>query len=531
MKLKTVLLSLAVAALVVVAASGSQAAMSKGKRIDKLTIALGAFGTEAIDPILGILDDKPYLRLMYSYVIDTDLRDKDPSKVTGLAKDWKWSADRKALRVFLRKGVKFHNGAEVKAEDVVFSLRRMKSPETRGPYTKFFFGPLDRMEVVNDYEVSFILKKRPKASFLAMFGPILAGTTMMIYPKAYFEKVGKNGFRRKPIGSGPYKLVRREAGSYMEFEAFDDYFLGPPRVKKIHFRLVPEETTRIAMLKRGEVDIAEISRENTVSVKKAGFKLFGKAGGDMIHLLVHAWPPWKDKTLSDERVRKALFTSINKEEINKFILKGQGKISGNLIYEGIAIGGKYIPPHPYNPKEAAKLLREAGYPPGKLKLTLYAILKTGYPESVDVAQAIASDWEKIGVITKIIPEKYGTLRPRIISRKLQLPSLRIHSLGSRPFHGGLLRVFYDCPSAKLSTICVPEVAAMIKKVNASDTVKEYGQRQQAVAEILHKKHLGTMLHVVGRVMATNDKVKEWDLGSSAYSINFRYLGLHELLDK
>ena len=94
MKPKIVLLSLALAVLVVAAASGSQAAMSKGKRIDKLTIALGAFGTEAIDPILGILDDKPYLRLMYSYVIDTDLRDKDPSKVTGLAKDWKWSAER-----------------------------------------------------------------------------------------------------------------------------------------------------------------------------------------------------------------------------------------------------------------------------------------------------------------------------------------------------------------------------------------------------------------------------------------------------
>ena len=362
-----------------------------------------------------------------------------------------------------------------------------------------------------------------------MFGPILAGTTMMIYPKAYFEKVGKNGFRRKPIGSGPYKLVRREAGSYMEFEAFDDYFLGPPGVKKILFRLVPEETTRIAMLKRGEVDIAEVSRENTVSVKKAGFKIFGKAGGDMIHLLPHVWPG--DKTFQDERVRKALFTSINKEEINKFILKGQGQLTGNLLYEGIAIGGKHIPPHPYNPKEAAKLLREAGYPKGKLKVTLYAILKTGYPESADVAQAIAADWEKIGVITKIIPEKYGTLRPRIVKKTLQLPSLRIHPLGSRPFHGGLLRVFYDCPLAKLAGVCVPKVAAMIKKVNAADTVKEYGQSQQAVAEVLYKTHLGTMLHVVGRLMATNDKVKEWDLGSSAYSINFRFLGLQRLLEK
>jgi hypothetical protein len=72
---------------------------------------------------------------------------------------------------------------------------------------------------------------------------------------------------------------------------------------------------------------------------------------------------------------------------------------------------------------------------------------------------------------------------------------------------------------------------MIKKVNASDTVKEYGQRQQAVAVELHKRFYGTLLHVVGRVMATNDKVTKWDLGSSAYSINFRYLGLQGLLDK
>ena len=111
------------------------------KRIDKLTIALGAFGTEAIDPVLGILDDKPYLRLMYNYVIDTDLRDKDPSKVTGLAKDWKWSADRKALRVFLRKGVKFHNGAEVKAEDVVFFPEADAGSRCQGTVHKVLFWP------------------------------------------------------------------------------------------------------------------------------------------------------------------------------------------------------------------------------------------------------------------------------------------------------------------------------------------------------------------------------------------------------
>jgi peptide/nickel transport system substrate-binding protein len=503
-----------------------------GERVEQLTIALGALGTEAVDPILAILDDKPFTRLMYNYIIDTDLRDQEISKRTGLAEDWKWSEDRTALRVVLRKGVKFHHGGEVTTKDVVFSVNRLRNPETRAPYAATLLGPLVRMEIVNDYEMVFHLKQ-PSLTFIPILGPVLGGEEGMVYSKDYVEEVGEDTFRQRPVGSGPYKLVRREVGSFMEFEAFDDYFLGPPRVKKLIFRVVPEESTRIAMLKRGEADVVEVSRENVSSLRQSGFNIFSKAGGDMVAVLPHVWPEL-DKTFLDERVRKALFISINKEEINEFILSGQGKLTGNLIYEGAAVGGQPIPPHPYNPKEAARLLQEAGYGKGELQIHLYPALKTGYPEAVAVAEAVAADWERIGVKTKIVPMDYGTLRPLIVVKggraEAEVPSLRIHPWSTRALHGPILNNFWGCPG-NLTVMCDPEVHAMIQDIGKAPSLEEYGRRQQAVAQVLYDRYMGTPLVVIGRVMAANDKVKMWGMGATAYSLNFRYLGLQGLLEK
>ena len=97
---------------------------TESRSIDSLTIQIGALGTEALDPNLGQLDDKPYTRLLYSYLFDTDLADAKMSDKAGVAESYTWSADQKALTVVLRKGVKFHDGTELKAEDVKFSIGR-----------------------------------------------------------------------------------------------------------------------------------------------------------------------------------------------------------------------------------------------------------------------------------------------------------------------------------------------------------------------------------------------------------------------
>ena len=106
-------------------------------------------------------------------------------------------------------------------------------------------------------------------------------------PKDYFEEVGAEGFAENPIGSGPYKLVDRQAGSFMEFERFDDYFLGLPTIETITLQVVPEESTRIAMLETGDADIIDVSRERSGEVGESGYNLFVKTMGDTVVLWPH----------------------------------------------------------------------------------------------------------------------------------------------------------------------------------------------------------------------------------------------------
>ena len=129
--------------------------------------------------------------------------------------------------------MKFHNGKPVTAEDVVFSLNRTRKPETRLPYAKPVWEALREIEIVSDHEIVFHLD-RPSINLLPVFSTFF-GSLGAVYPKTYFEEVGDDGFSQKPIGAGPYKFVKHEVGSYLELEAFDDYHLGRPLVRKFQF--------------------------------------------------------------------------------------------------------------------------------------------------------------------------------------------------------------------------------------------------------------------------------------------------------
>ncbi|MEE9162517.1 MAG: ABC transporter substrate-binding protein [Candidatus Neomarinimicrobiota bacterium] len=502
-------------------------------RLEQLTIALSAMGTEGVDPILSILDDKPYTRLMFNYLIDTDLADKEVSAGNSVAESWEWENDMKDLRVVLRKGMKYHDGSVLKAEDVVFSLDRLHDPESRVPYADNIWGPQDAktttIEIVSDNELVFHLDA-PSIVFIPGLGPILGGSEGFVYSKSYFDEVGVEGFRKKPIGSGPYMLADSQVGLFRELEAFDDYFLGAPKIGKIKFIVVPEESTRIAMLKSGDADLIEASRERSGSLAADGYNLFKKTGGDVITLMPHEWPSDTAGVFLDERVRKALMTSINLEEINEFLLSGQGILTGNWLVEGIGFGSKTIPPHPYDPDAAAQLLRDSGYGEGDLEITLYVAKKTSFPEAEDVGQAILADWEKIGVKGSMVAQDYGTLRPGIVDKSLDTPSMRIHGWSSRAMHSSILNLFFGCPQEKAWSICHDDAGQKIELLKEANTIEEYGDRQQAVAESLVDNHLASVLFVIGGVFASNDKVTDWDMGATAYELNFRYLALKGLLD-
>jgi len=164
-----------------------------------------------------------------------------------LAESWTLSADQRVYEFKLRDGVKFHNGDPFTAEDVKFSFQRAKG-------AKVLKEKVREIEVVGANRVRFHLHE-PFPDFMAFYGTLATGAGWVV-PKTYVEKVGDDGFKKNPVGLGPYRFVSHTPGVELVMEAHEGYWRKMPSVKRLVFKVVPEPTTRMAMLKRGEVDIA-----------------------------------------------------------------------------------------------------------------------------------------------------------------------------------------------------------------------------------------------------------------------------------
>ncbi len=166
-----------------------------------------------------------------------------------LAESWSQSKDGLTYEFVLRKGVKFHNGDPVTAADVKFSFERYK-----GSGAKLLKERVREVQIVDPGRVRFDLKE-PWPDFMTFYGTSATGASWVV-PKAYVEKVGDDGFKKAPIGAGPYKFVSFNPGIELVMEAYEGYWRKVPNVKRLVYRSMPEETTRAAALKKGEVDIA-----------------------------------------------------------------------------------------------------------------------------------------------------------------------------------------------------------------------------------------------------------------------------------
>src|SRR5256884_668569 len=165
-----------------------------------------------------------------------------------LAESWSASKDGLTYEFVLRKGTRFHNGDPVTAEDVKFSFDRYK-----GSAAKLLKDKVREVQVVDAGRVRIHLKE-PWPDFMTFYGTSASGAGWVV-PKKYVEKVGDDGFKKAPIGAGPYRVVSFTPGVELVMDAFDGYWRKTPSVKRLVFRSMPEEATRAAALKKGEVDI------------------------------------------------------------------------------------------------------------------------------------------------------------------------------------------------------------------------------------------------------------------------------------
>jgi peptide/nickel transport system substrate-binding protein len=273
-----------------------------------------------------------------------------------LAESWSAAEDGRSFEFVLRDGIKFHNGDPVTAEDVKFSFERY-----RGTTNELLKQRVAAIETPDARHVRFQLKE-PWPDFL-LFYSTMTGAGWIV-PKKYVEKVGDEGFKKAPVGAGPYKFVSFNPGVELVLEAFDSYWREPPSVKTLVFRVIPDEATRLAALKRGEVDIAySIRGELAEDLRQTpGLSLEpAVVQGTFCLYFPDQWDP--KSPWHDERVRRAASLAIDRKGINDAITLGYSKITGSII--PYTFEYFWQPPMPtYDPAEAKRLLAEAGHPNG-----------------------------------------------------------------------------------------------------------------------------------------------------------------------
>ena len=307
-----------------------------------------------------------------------------------LAESWSSSADGRTYDFMLRKGALFHNGEPVTAADVKFSFERY-----RGAAAKSLKERVAAVEVLGRRHVRFRLKS-PWPDFLLFYTS--ASGAGWIVPKKYVESVGEEAFKKAPIGAGPYKFVSFTPGVELVMDAFDRYWRKKPAVNRLVFRSVPDEATRLAALKNGEVDIAysirgelaqEIQRTPGLSLRPAVIQA---------PFWVYFADQWDTKSpWHDRRVRLAANHALDRKAINEALTLGHSRLSWSIVPTTFQFFWQ-PPAYAHDAALAKKLLAEAGYPNGFDAGEYFC--DASYS---NLGEAVVADLQQVGIQAKLRP--------------------------------------------------------------------------------------------------------------------------------
>jgi peptide/nickel transport system substrate-binding protein len=324
-----------------------------------------------------------------------------------LAESWTVSKDGLSYEFLIRKNAKFHNGDPVTAEDAKFTFERYK-----GASAKLLKDKVKEVQVVAPNRIRFVLKE-PWPDFMSFYGTSATGAAWVV-PKKYVEKVGDDGFKKAPVGAGPYKFVSFTPGVELTLEAFDGYWRKTPSVKHLVMRTITDESTRAAAVKTGEVDAAYLfggavaqDLKRSPGVRVAAPLLYGIYWLDFLE----RWDPkspWHDR-----RVRLAASLAIDRKAINEAEMLGLGKEAGGFVPPQFDFALPIEPP-PYDVKRAKQLMAEAGYANGFDAGDL-----TPLPPYTSLAEAVGNFLGEIGIRVRVRTMERATFMSTWHDKKLK----------------------------------------------------------------------------------------------------------------
>jgi len=381
--------------------------MAKAKDIEgyvKVAESFATFYQKGGDPATSIGAYPIVAETVFDSLVwlDTEQRAKP-----ALAKSWKIADDWKYIDFTLQENVPFHNGARVTAEDVKYSLETAMRKELRFAYGFHFRNKFNRIEAIDPTHVRIYLN----VPYPGIFFHLWAMTG--IFPKKYREEVGDNGFAEKPVGAGPFKLTGFKQDQYFEMESVENHYRKTPAYKKLRINYVPEDSTRLAMLKAGEADIIRLGSEHIANIKSdpnLRLVLNKHTSGACLVFCDLAFPN-DPSPFHDIRVRKAASLAIDRKTICERILFGVAEPIGEAI-SPITVGyDPSIKSDPYDPETAKALLKQAGYPRG-FETVIHG-RKTPFLE------AIQANLREVGIETKLEAYESGAWSSGFIAKKFR----------------------------------------------------------------------------------------------------------------
>src|SRR5438270_2302638 len=345
---------------------------------------------------------------MVLYAIHDALVKPMPGNISppSLAESWTLAKDNVTYDFVLRKGIKFHNGEPVTAEDVKFSFERYK-----GSGAKLLKERVKEVQVVAPNRARIVLRE-PWPDFMAFYGTSATYAGWNV-PNKNIEKVGEDGFKKAPVRAGPYKFVSFQPGVELVLEAFPQYWRKAPSVKRLVMRSIPDETTRAAAVKTGEADLAYLFTGPAAEELKRspGVRIVAPVLYGMYWLdFPDQWDPkspWHDK-----RVRMAANLAIDRKGINQSEMLELGKLASSNIPPEFDYALKLEPPA-YDPKRAKQLMVEAGYANGFDTGDL-----TPLPPYTTLAESVSGMLQAIGIRSHVRAMERATFLTTSREKKL-----------------------------------------------------------------------------------------------------------------
>lgn len=395
--------------------------------------------------------------------------------------------------VNLKQGVLWSDGTEFTADDVVFTIDRMRNPDTVTIW-RAVYSYIEGAEAVDKYTVR-ITTSRQVVALPADYG------RMSMMPKHAIEAMGEDAFFQNPVTSGPFKFVEMVPGERLVLEAYEDYHLGPPKVKNLIFKQVPDAATRVAEATTGASDIVfDIPPTEVETVNDSGIAqvlAYPGVGRIMIEFAIATTP-----ALEDPRVREAVFLAVDADAINDAIYDGAGGNQTGWFDRHTFGKNSDLVSHGYDPVRARQLLADAGYPNG---LEIPFTIRT--PDGLlteDVGLIIDGMLNEAGFITTFeVMEAAAFTTATNVEGTMQ----GIYMRGSRNSTGDpdqILRA-YD-PKREDKFLFDAELEAMIDAQAAEPDPEVRAQIVGEIDEYLHNNFLGYNVLTWPGLEAVNNRV-------------------------